>query len=976
MTRTSLIALALGGCTLGLLPVACNSGTEKSVQTEQEAPAIQVFPIIQQKVTDYGEWFGYLRGEKDTDIHPRVSGFLKSQNYRDGQFVKEGDVLFTIEDDLYKAQLRQAEANLLAAEASLESAKAQREKSALDVKRYEQLEPKAVSEKDLTDARQNLKAAIANEEAARAKVDQMKAAVKQAQIDLDYTVIKAPYDGVVGAAQASRGDMVSSATKLANITAVDPIRVKFSVNGKMLLDSFKKHGHLSTADTAPPVYLVTDDGKEYPYPGKFQAMESKVDKDGTINFEATFPNQNQTLRAGMSVRVKMPLSTHEALLVPQSAIRQVMRNNFIIVVDKNHVPHMVPVTLGKRYSVQVKEANGYSSTQQLVAISDYGNNKLSELFRKYGYENATEVPVVADKDRGVQAMTVSSANSRLSKGEKPATIQTTAFSFKPVADPAMMEQKKEETAQKQEQKDEAALPPFRVKVAPMLCQDVELKSEWFGKLRGVEETDIRPHVSGFLMSQNFKDGSMVKKGDVLFTIDPAPYQAEVEQAEANLAAAKAAREQAEAELEKNTVNYERLERLSKEAPGAVADKDVTDAATSVKTAKASLLEADATIAQMEAALQLAKINLGYTTITAPFDGRIGIRKPSIGALVSSTDSEPLVTLSSVNPMRVDFQVSGKNALRGFTRFRKNKSAGNERKTENFDLILNDGSTYPHKGFIVNSDNALNKSTGTLTVIGQVDNANGNLRSGMPVRVRADMQGGKNAILVPARAPMNAEGKDLLVLLRPDNTPQMLPITKGALVNIPVKEADGKEVLQPMQIVDVDRPMLSAAIAAKAGAPSTEAMVLNGAGVKDWGDMLLKQSGAKDFRELLEKQSGEKLPDDAPQQAHVNDWKELYLRRSGARDYRELVLDNAGAKDELDLIAAGQGFKNPMEMMLKGMGYPDLKSVRVVAEGSLSAAQAYAKNEEHHTRANKLTPVDYHYQAPTTVVGSVTAEAKN
>lgn len=974
MTRQTLITLALGSCTLGLLPAACNTGTTDADKTAEATPAIRVFHIVRQNVTDYGEWFGYLRGEKETDIHPRVSGFLKSQNYRDGQFVKEGDVLFTIEDDLFKAQLRQAEANLQAAEASLEAAKAQREKAALDVKRYEQLEPKAVSEKDLTDARQNLKAATANEEAAKANVDQMKAAVKQAKINLDYTVIKAPYDGVVGAARASQGDMVSAATNLANITAVNPIRAKFSVNGKMLLDSFKKHGQLSTEDTAPPVYLVTDDGQEYPYPGKFKAMESKVSQDGTINFEAAFPNQNQTLRAGMTVRVKMPLSSHDALLVPADALRQVMRNNFIIVVDKNNVPHMVPVTVGKSYPIQVKEADGYTSEQQLVAISDYGNSKLSDIFRQYGYDNATDVPVVADKDHGVQAMTISSANSRLPEGAKPATIMTTAFSFKPVADPAMMAaQASQDNAGKIA---EATLLPFPVKVAPIRCQDVKVQSEWFGKLRGEEETDIRPHVSGFLKSQNFKDGSMVKKGDVLFTIDPAPYQAEVEEAEANLSAARAAREQADAELAKNTVNYERLARLSKEAPGAVADKDVTDAATSVKTAKAALLKADATVAQMEAALQLAKINLGYTTITAPFDGRIGIRKPSIGALVSPQDAEPLVTLSSVNPMRVDFQVSGKNALTGFTRFRKNQSAGNARKREDFDLILNDGSTYPHKGMIVNSDNALSKSTGTLTVIGRVDNSEGNLRSGMPVRVRAGMQGGRNSILVPARAPLNAKGKDLLVLLRPDNTPDMLPITKGALVNVPVKEADGKEVLQPMQIVDVDRPMLSAAIAAEAGAPDTESMVLGGAGAKDWGDMLLKQSGAKDFRELLEKQSGEKQPDDAPQQAHVNDWKELYLRRSGARNFRELVLDNAGAKDELDLIAAGQGFKTPMEMMLKGMGYDSLESARVVAEGSMMAAQAFAANTEAGARVNKLTPVDYHYKAPTTVVGSVTAEAKN
>lgn len=977
MTRNTFIALALGSCTLGLLTTACHdSRDQKQEQTGKDV--IKVFKIKKQQVTDTGEWFGYLRGKMDTDIRPRVTGFLVSQEYKDGTFVKEGDVLFRLDPDLYEAEYAQAQANLRAAQASLVSAEATRDQIQLDVTRYTQLvKTSAASEKELSDAQHNLRAAMATVDAAKANIEQQKAAVNKARINLNYTVIRAPYSGVVGAALASKGDLVSPATKLANITSIDPIRVDFSVKSEGIVEAFRRYGHVDSGESihpaAPPIQLKLEDGSLYPYSGKILSIESKVDSTGLINIEGEVPNPDGALRGGMPVRVIIPTQTKEALLVPKVAIRPVLRSNFILITDKDNVPHSVPVTLDGEYDITVTEENGYTSTQKLVAIKGAAT-PLEETFRQYGYGQPEEVPVVADADNGVRAMNISSANSRIPQGSKaaPGRITPVAFSFLPEMTKEMQEtfqqvRSGEKPADNPQAK--ASMPAYPVKVTPLLQQDVDVIEEWFGSLRGVEETEIRPQVSGFLLTQNFKNGSLVKQGDVLFTIDPAPYQAALDEAKANHLSAKAALEQAKSQLDMSRKDYERYQKLSEAAPGAVSEKTVTDAKTAVETNEAAVLKAEATIAQMAAAVKLAEINLGYTTITAPFDGRVGISKPSIGALVSSSDAEPLVTISSDNPMRVDFEVSGKMALAGISRYGETLLEGSLGKNaQPFELILEDGSLYPEQGYVVTSDNALSTTTGTLKVIGQVKNVDGALRSGMPVRVRAGRFPQKGAFLVPARAPLNAKGMDILLLLRPDNAPEMLPITKGALVVIPVNGVN-----QPMQVVDVNRSVFSALALAKTGAASLEAAALSSAHAKDWDELLLKEAGVDNFRSLLEQRAGSPLPDDAPQQAGTADWKALLLKNARVSTSRELALKNAGAKDELDFIALKNGYNSLMQIVLHEMGFEDTSKVQVITEGSIMAAQAYQANKASHSHANKLTPVPFQYEAPHTVVGSVTAD---
>lgn len=777
---------------------------------------------------------GYLRGVQDTDLYPRVSGCIIE--YQEGKEVKEGEVIYRIDPKPFQAELARAQANLDAAKASLVQAETSRDQIKLDVDRYTELVTTgAASDKQLTDAQHNLDAALAKIKACEAEIQQQEAAVRTASINLAYTEVKAPYDGFIGTSLISTGALVSPATKLGNITSSGTLRVDFSINSDALGNSFIRYGKVQSdkkdpalANASPQFEIVLEDGSTYEHKGDMLSMNSKVDNTGLIDIVGSVPNPDAKLRGGMKINLRVPIEEKEALLVPKDSIRTVMRNSFIIVVDKQNVPHSVPVTVEGNYTVEVKEDDGYTSTQEMVAITDY-NLPLAEYFSKYGYVNPEDVIIVADKENGVQAMTASSANSRIADRKKemeeawneqndsilsqilmavgleeplptpdtlkPQTISTKAFTYNPAEEQAKM-QAAMKAMQATDPNAKATMPPVKVKVAKILQRDVSERMEWYGSLRGKEETEIRPQVSGFLLQQHFRNGTLVKEGDVLFTIDPAPYEAALASAQANLQSAKAQHEVAVVQLNKAKGD---LERYTNATPGAVSTKMITDAESEVRTSEANVRKALATISQMEAAVSLAEINLGYTTIRAPFAGRVGISNPSIGALVSPSDPQALVSISSIDPIRVDFQVSGRDALQITNKVGKNNPEG----AMSFDIILEDGTVYPEKGKIVSPDNVVKKTTGTFGIVAEVANPNSGLRSGMPVTVLASLREQKNAFLVPARAPLTQGTVDIILVKGKDNAPSALPIKKGSLVNI---EVDG--ILQPMQVIQFDPSMLA------------------------------------------------------------------------------------------------------------------------------------------------------------------------
>lgn len=348
----------------------------------------------------------------------------------------------------------------------------------------------------------------------------------------------------------------------------------------------------------------------------------------------------------------------------------------------------------------------------------------------------------------------------------------------------------------QDAASEQASSPVRVKTAALVRQDVTSTGQWYGYLRGVEDAAIRPQVTGTLVKKNYKDGSYVREGEVLFEIDKALFEATLHQAQASLAQAEGSLQQANAAHEKNRLDVDRYTKLV--ASGSVSEKNLTDSQQALRENEAQILVAEAQIQAAKAQVESAQTNLDYATIKAPISGIAGIAQPSVGDLLSPSMTEPLVTISSIEPVRVDFSIPEQMVLSALKRWNGTTDA----KYENFPfrLILSDGSVYEHQGEIVSVDRAVNRSMGTLDVVGHVPNPNRILRPGMAVTVQADVSFQKDALLVPPRAVMARQSADFIMVLGPGDVPVMCRVALGNVVNVPVKDASGRETVQPMQVI--------------------------------------------------------------------------------------------------------------------------------------------------------------------------------
>ena len=340
--------------------------------------------------------------------------------------------------------------------------------------------------------------------------------------------------------------------------------------------------------------------------------------------------------------------------------------------------------------------------------------------------------------------------------------------------------------------------PVPVSVAGFTQQDVDIYATWFGHLRGVNQADIRPEVSGKLLAQKYADGTLVHEGDVLFQIDPSTYQAAVDQAAAAVAVAKAAVLQASAARDRAKQDVERYGNLVK--TGSVSEKAYTDALQILKETEAGLAAAQAQVKQAEAAQENAQLNLDRCTIRAPFTGLASKATVSVGDLIAVGSPTPLTTMSSIDPIRVDFTVPGKHMLSKVLAPDYDASR-QQSPISDFDLILEDGSVFENKGTVAAVDSEVSKSTGTVSFIGHVPNAKLKLRSGSAVRVHAKIDTVKDALLVPARAIISSMAHRYLFLVNPaDNTPICIDVQLGEEVTIPVKNGDGTMVPMLMQVV--------------------------------------------------------------------------------------------------------------------------------------------------------------------------------
>src|SRR5579862_2055147 len=316
----------------------------------------------------------------------------------------------------------------------------------------------------------------------------------------------------------------------------------------------------------------------------------------------------------------------------------------------------------------------------------------------------------------------------------------------------------------------------QVEVAPVKQADVPIYHEWIGTLDGLVNSAIKAEVTGYLLSQDYTEGSFVRKGQLLFEIDPRPFdaalaqaQGQLAQARGQLAQAKAQLVQAQAQLGQSVANQQRIQLdVDKYAPlaqqRAVTQQDLDNAVqnnnaakaqieagkAAVETARAQIEAANATVESAQAAVDGAKVNTGFTHLVSPIDGVAGQALVQVGNLVGPA-SGTITTVSTLYPIKGNFTV-GEQEYLGLTR-----GGGNDLNRLKLDLILADGSTYPHKGKFFFADRQVDSNTGAIQLTGLFPNPGNRLRPGQYGRVRAAIGTNAGALLIPQRAVTELQG---------------------------------------------------------------------------------------------------------------------------------------------------------------------------------------------------------------------------
>ncbi len=330
-------------------------------------------------------------------------------------------------------------------------------------------------------------------------------------------------------------------------------------------------------------------------------------------------------------------------------------------------------------------------------------------------------------------------------------------------------------------------PPQDVEVVLVEQKDVPIFGEWIGTLDGLTNADVRAQVTGYLLRQGYQEGAFVKKGQLLFEIDPRPFQAALDQAQGQLAQAKAQLANAEAVQGRTRLDVERYTPLAKAQ--AASQQDLDNAIQNNLAAKAMVATAEGQIKTAGAAVETAKINLNFTRLVAPIDGIAGQAQLQVGALVNLS-SGPVTSVSTVDPIKVYFTVGEPQYLAWRKRFPTETSGLAAYKNLRLELILADGSTYAQEGKFYFADRQVNESTGAIRIAGLFPNPGNVLRPGGYGKVRAAVRLQHDALLVPQRAVSELQGSYQVAAVDDKNQVSIRTVKVGDRVGSQWIIADG------------------------------------------------------------------------------------------------------------------------------------------------------------------------------------------
>lgn len=351
------------------------------------------------------------------------------------------------------------------------------------------------------------------------------------------------------------------------------------------------------------------------------------------------------------------------------------------------------------------------------------------------------------------------------------------------------------------------MPPPAVDVAPVAQEDIQLNSEWVATIDGSVNAIIQPQVMGYLVRQLYQEGAFVRKGQVLFEIDPRPFQALVDQASAQFAQAESQVvqaqsqvEQAQSQIAQSAAQLRKAELdVQRDTPlaqahaiaqsqldteiqaQAAADAALRASKANFTTSQAAVKTAQAAVQAAKASLSQAQLNLGFTQVHSLIDGIAGVAQTQIGNLVK-TDTT-LTTVSQVDPIRVYFPISEQEYLNLAAGRKPGDPAGllASGQVPSLELVLSNGATYPHKGQVSFADRQVDPQTGTIRIAASFPNPGNLLRPGQFGRIRALTGVRKDALLVPQRAVTEMQGKHQVAVVLAGNKVQIRQVTLGPTV---------------------------------------------------------------------------------------------------------------------------------------------------------------------------------------------------
>ena len=320
-----------------------------------------------------------------------------------------------------------------------------------------------------------------------------------------------------------------------------------------------------------------------------------------------------------------------------------------------------------------------------------------------------------------------------------------------------------------------APPPPEVLVTQVVKGDVPIVSEWVGTLNGSENADIRARVTGYLQKKDYQEGGYVKEGDLLFEIDPRPFEAALAEAKSQLVQAQAVQLATQADFERNQELFNKK---------VISEQEFEN--------KKQLNESNvAKVGALEAAVQTAQLNLGFTKIAAPVDGIAGIAQAQIGDLVGTGGSATtLTTVSKIDPIRLYFPLSEKDYKEHADALKKAMQKPESERSEAIEMLFADGSVYPQKGRFSFVDRQVDPTTGTILVAANFPNPEHTLRPGQFAKARAVIDTISGALLVPERALVELQGSYQIGVIGEDNKAEIRPIKIGPRFNRQVVVTQG------------------------------------------------------------------------------------------------------------------------------------------------------------------------------------------